>query len=154
MLSSVTPAMGIISGGTVPNAIPDYAKIEVDVRFATDTGLDYIKSAFQQIADKVYIDGTSTKWTEQSICMAMPRLPKTMELFETVRRIAFESKFPDMIPIKVGGGSDSAYLIHAGIPTLCAMGVTGIGNHTTYEEADVDSLIERTKLMITILMKL
>lgn len=146
--------VGVISGGTVPNAIPDYAKIDVDVRFASEEGLTGIKSAFQRIAEKVYIEGTSTIWTEQSLCMAMPRLAKTMELFETARRIAIESGFPDMTPIRVGGGSDSAYLANAGVPTLCAMGVKGMGNHTTYEEADVVSLLERTKLMLTILDKL
>ena len=146
--------VGVISGGTVPSAIPDYAKIEVDVRFTTNAGLDRIKSAFEKIADKVYINGTSTKWTAQSIRMAMPRLPRTMELFETVRHIAIESKFPDISPRKVGGSSDSAYLVHGDVPTLCAMGVKGIGNHTIYEEADVASLAERTKLMLTILAKL
>lgn len=96
----------------MPNAIPDYAKIEVDVRFTTNAGVDRIKSAFEKIADKVYINGTSTKWMIQLIRMAMPCLPRTMELFETVRHIAVESKFPDISHRKVDGSSDSAYLVH------------------------------------------
>jgi glutamate carboxypeptidase len=54
----------------------------------------------------------------------------------------------------VGGGSDSAYLTKAGIPTLCALGVKGEFNHTVREWAAKDSLVERAKLLTALLTEI
>ena len=59
-----------------------------------------------------------------------------------------------MKAIAVGGGSDSAYLTRAGIPTLCALGVKGEFNHTVREWADKKSLTERAELLAALLLQL
>lgn len=67
---------------------------------------------------------------------SMERLPASETLFHRAEKIAKEWNLPDMKAIAVGGGSDSAYLTRAGIPTLCALGVKGEFNHTVREWAD------------------
>ena len=69
-------------------------------------------------------------------------------VLEEYRRLGFQ---PEMTAKGVGGGSDSAALTMAGVPTVCALGVKGEFNHTVREYAMEDSLFERTKLLITIL---
>ena len=46
----------------------------------------------------------------------------------------------------MGGVSDSGISVTNGIPTVCAMGVRGQGNHTAEEFAVVESLYSRTVL--------
>lgn len=84
----------------------------------------------------------------------MERLDSSLELFNRANDIAVKNGLPEMKAIAVGGGSDSAYLTKAGIPTLCALGVRGQFNHTEREWAVEDSLIEREKLLLALLMKL
>ena len=59
-----------------------------------------------------------------------------------------------MIYKAVGGGSDSAYATVAGVPTICALGVQGVRNHTAEEFAVVDTLFSRCKLFATIMLNI
>lgn len=149
-----TVNVGVIAGGTVPNAIPEDAWCRVDVRFRTMAGMKRVEKAFQEIADRVYIDGVKTECRCEIKVGAMERLASSEKLFERAQEIAGEAGLPKMKAIAVGGGSDSAYTTAAGVPTLCAMGVKGQFNHTVREWAEESSLTERTKLSAALLMKL
>ncbi len=149
-----TVNVGVISGGTVPNAIPEHAWCQVDVRFASAAGLARVENAFQEITDEVYIDGVKTACVCQIKMAAMEKLPASEALFEKAQAIAKDAGLPAMKAIAVGGGSDSAYLTMEGVPTLCAMGVKGQYNHTVREWAEESSLTERAKLSAALLMEL
>lgn len=146
--------VGRIEGGTVPNAVPEHAKIICDLRFEKAADLLDLQAKLQTIANKVYIEGTHTTLTSLTNFKSMDKSEATMELFNKVNKLAVENGFAPMTPKFVGGGSDSAYMVAAGVPTLCAMGVQGARNHTVDEFAVVDSLFTRCKLMITILCNL
>ena len=49
--------------------------------------------------------------------------------------------------IKKGGGSDAAYTVMAGAPTLCSCAIEGGGAHTLSEKADLSTLEERACLI-------
>lgn len=149
-----TVNVGVIAGGTVPNAIPEDAWCRVDVRFRTMAGMKRVEKAFREMADRVYIDGVKTACRCEIKVGAMERLASSEELFEKAQKIAGEAGLPEMKAIAVGGGSDSAYTTAAGVPTLCAMGVKGQFNHTVREWAEENSLTERAKLSAVLLMKL
>ena len=83
----------------------------------------------------------------------MERTEATMQLLEVAKEAAKESGLPVPGPKLCGGGSDAAYTVQSGVPTLCSIGVEGARNHTVEEWADVESLFTRTKLMIAILLK-
>lgn len=145
---------GVIGGGTVANAVPEHAWCKVDVRFKKQEGIERIEKAFDAIAKKVYVDHTTTTCKCLVKVAAMAELPGSKELFEKAEAIAEENGLPKMKPIMVGGGSDSAYLTMAGVPTLCALGVRGEFNHTVREWAEESSLTERAKLLTALLVTL
>lgn len=145
---------GVISGGTVPNAIPEDAWCRVDVRFRTMAGIERVERAFREITDRVYIDGVKTTCRCEIKMGAMERLASSEALFARAQEIAAEAGLPAMKAIAVGGGSDSACITAEGVPTLCAMGVKGQFNHTVREWAEESSLTERAKLSAALLMKL
>ena len=146
--------VGVITGGTVCNATPAYCKIICDMRFKNSSYLPAVKKQLQQIADKVYIEGTTTKITEILEFNAMLRLDESMQLFDFVKTVAAEEGFGELSPKAVGGASDSGYTTTVGIPSCCAMGVQGGRNHTDEEFAVVDSLFSRAKLLIALLLKI
>ncbi len=154
MAEGTTVNVGVIAGGTVPNAIPENAWCRVDVRFRTMAGIERVEKALKEIMDKVYIDQVQTTCRCEVKMGAMERLASSEELFDKANQIAREAGLPEMKAIAVGGGSDSAYITAEGVPALCAMGVKGQFNHTVREWAEESSLTERAKLSAALLMKL
>jgi glutamate carboxypeptidase len=53
-----------------------------------------------------------------------------------------------------GGGSDGNFTGAAGIPTLDGLGLRGAGGHTLSEFIEIDSLVDRTRLLAGLLMAL
>lgn len=76
------------------------------------------------------------------------------QLFDVVKSVYEENGFGTPYEKTVGGGSDSAYTVFAGVPTVCAMGVKGGRNHSPEEYAVVDTLFERAKLLAACVVKL
>ena len=46
-----------------------------------------------------------------------------------------------------GGGSDAAYTAATGVPTVCAVGMTGWDWHSIRERTEPDALTRRAKLL-------
>ena len=136
------------------NSAPAYAKMIVDMRFTDPAMLEAMKAKFQEINDKVYVDGVTCKMTPVSLMQPMVELESSKELFELVKKVYEEEGFGSPKAITVGGGSDSAYTTMVGVPTVCAMGVKGGRNHTVDEFADVESLFMRAKLMCAVMLAL
>ena len=146
--------VGVIEGGTVHNSAPAYAKMIVDMRFTDPAMLEAMKAKFQEINDKVYVDGVTCKMTPVSLMQPMVELESSKELFELVKKVYEQEGFGSPKAITVGGGSDSAYTTMVGVPTVCAMGVKGGRNHTVDEFANVESLFMRAKLMCAVMLAL
>lgn len=144
----------VIEGGTVHNAAPAYAKVTVDMRFEDPALLEPMKAKFQEINDKVYVDGVTCKITPVSTLLPMVRLAGSEKLFELVKKVYEEEGFGSPKAITVGGASDSAFTTAVGVPTVCAMGVKGGRNHTVDEFADVESLFMRAKLITAVMLAL
>ena len=146
--------VGVIGGGTVPNACPEEAWCVIDLRFKTAAELERVRRGLRVLETYCYVDRTETVVTESFVFPAMERLRGTMLLLERANRTAAAYGFPEMKPISVGGGSDSATLTACGVPVLDAMGVRGRRNHTVEEYAELESVFERTKLACALLAEL
>ncbi len=139
--------VGVIQGGTVPNAVPGQAKIIVDIRYLEPSLLPQIRRQLQEVAAKNYVKDTTTTLTEVPGIAPMKTTPAVENLFAIVKKTYEEMELGTPYPKLVGGGSDSAYSVLAGVPTVCAMGVKGGRNHSPQEFAVVETLFERAKLL-------
>lgn len=139
--------VGVIEGGIVPNAVPGYAKIVVDVRYQDPALLPEIRRQLQEVAAKRYVPDTTTTLTETPGIAPMQTTEGVKQLFEVVKKTYAEMGLGTPYGKYVGGGSDSAYSVIAGVPTVCAMGVKGGRNHSPEEFAIVETLFERAKLL-------
>ncbi len=137
---------GVVSGGIGENTVPGEAKISIGIRFPSLAVRDEILADIRAATDQVHIEGTHAKMQVRMMMECMETTDGVMKLFEHVRSVAEECGYGDVHSFSVGGVSDSGVSVSHGVPTVCAMGVKGEGNHTKDEYAEVDSLFERTVL--------
>lgn len=151
----ITFNVGTIKGGTVSNAIPGYCEVEGDIRFQDPDISPFVKEELLKVLNHTYMEGTKTElllYHEGMLPMKMTE--ENRKLFEFVKKTGEENGIPVSEGKLVGGGSDSGYVVYAGVPTVCAMGVKGRFNHTRDEYALKDSLFERAKLLGAVILKM
>ena len=151
----ITFNVGTIKGGTVSNAIPGYCEVEGDIRFQDPDISPFVKEELLKVLNHTYMEGTKTElllYHEGMLPMKMTE--ENRKLFEFVKKTGEENGIPVSEGKLVGGGSDSGYVVYAGVPTVCAMGVKGRFNHTRDEYALKDSLFERAKLHGSVILKI
>ncbi|MDU2065102.1 MAG: M20 family metallopeptidase [Sporomusaceae bacterium] len=149
-----TVNVGVISGGSVANAVPEHAQIVVDIRYKKPEAIVKMEESIRSVAAKTYIEGTTTTVTRRPGIEAMETTAGVKELFALVAKVYEENGFGKPYEKAVGGGADSAYTVMAGVPTVCAMGVKGERNHSPEEYALVESLFERAKLLAACVLEL
>ena len=138
---------GVITGGTVANAVADSASLVIDMRYLTAAdGAEGLES-LRKIAAENVIPGTSCEVSNlRERFTPMEVTEGNLKLYEIVRQQG--EKLGLAVEKKVGGGaSDAGWTVRAGAPSLCAMGARGSFNHSDREFIELDSLVERTKLL-------
>lgn len=150
----ITFNVGTIKGGSVRNAVPGHAEIEVDVRVMEPNQYEYVDQKISEIVKKTYVEGTTTTFTKKTGIPPMVRTAGNDKLFELVSRVSAELGFQAPTAIISGGGTDSAYSVKAGVPTIDQLGVKGEGAHSDREYAVVDTLFERARLAIACILEL
>lgn len=139
--------VGLISGGTCVNAVPDYCRLEVDVRFTSRQHLDALLEKVKHIIATPVVRGTHATLAVSSINEVMEASQKNLWLFSQVKVASDAIEYPGTLhPIQVGGWSDANLAAGMGIPAICAMGACGEGHHTTEEFVTISSLVPRAML--------
>lgn len=141
----VTTTVGMITGGTAANTIPQFARFCVDLRV---TNAEDGESFTRRIL------GLKPEGPDMQLRvtggMNRPPYPKTPEgtaLFEHVRALGVElGRVIEDVPM-TGGGSDGNFTAAVGTPTIDGLGIDGDGAHTLQEYGLVSSLAPQAKLM-------
>lgn len=148
----ISVSVNTISGGTASNVIPDCCTVQADLRFSGYGQYQKLKNSIEEICSRNYIEGTETKLNFEEAIMPFECTEKELALYEEIKMTA--EAIGHRVPggHKRGGASDAAYLQMAGIPVLCAMGVSGENSHSKEEYASVESLADRTELLVHFLI--
>ena len=144
---------GIIHGGKARNIVPESCEITVDIRFKNEDQQHKALEILEKAVQTNHVDGCRAMWNMVSLRPAMTCTDENIELFEKVMEAADELDLPRLLPKERGGGSDSAYTVGIGIPTVCSMGPVGRYEHTVREEADISTLPERAMLLAASILK-
>ncbi|MGM9582266.1 MAG: M20 family metallopeptidase [Phascolarctobacterium sp.] len=150
----LTVSVGVIKGGMVSNAVPDYCYAELDVRYKKLEHMEYIKEKIREVCSQTFIEGTTT---EVEFVAPMPAFEETAanhRLLAYINSVATSYGYPAFAPIYVGGMSDAAYFGSVGVPTVCSMGGQGSGAHTKEERADVESFFRRWLIAMACIMEI
>jgi glutamate carboxypeptidase len=141
----ITTTVGMISGGTAANVIPQYCQVSVDLRVRDEAAGREMTARILGLEPhdpdvRLLVTGE----------MNRPPFEKTSGidgLFRHAKALARDIGF-DLVDTRMtGGGSDGNFTAALGIPTLDGLGIDGDGAHTEWEYGLVSSIEPRTMLM-------
>jgi glutamate carboxypeptidase len=141
----VTTTVGIITGGTAPNVIPQHCHITVDLRVRD-------VAAGAEFEAKILALEPFDKGVKLEVTGGMNRPPFEKSaaidvLFRHAQGIARGIGFALEHTEMTGGGSDGNFTAALGVPTLDGLGIDGDGAHTEWEHGLISSIEPRTRLM-------
>ncbi len=148
----VTLNVGVIAGGSVPNAVPDQASAQVDVRVVRPEDMAPVEAAIRAIAAEVRVPGTSTSVGDGWGFPPMARTPAIAALADLARSCAGELGF-SVDDAATGGVSYANLLAGAGLPVLDGLGPVGGHDHSPREYIDEASIIPRTALLALLIAR-
>ena len=148
----VTTSVGMVSGGTAANTIPQRAQFCVDLRVTTAADGEHFSQAILGLRAhdpdvRVTVRGD----------MNRPPYEKNAavtKLFTKVQGLAAELGLDLQDVPMTGGGSDGNFTAALGVPTLDGLGIDGDGAHTLQEYGLVSSIAPRAGLMQHLLQSL
>lgn len=145
----VTTNVGMVSGGTAANVIPQHCRFSVDLRVTNAADGERYSAAILGLA-------AHDSDVRLTIVGGMNRPPYVksegvQRLYNHARAVAVELGFDlGEVPL-TGGGSDGNFTAALGVPTLDGLGIDGDGAHTLHEYGLVSSIEPRRKLMARLL---
>ncbi len=148
---SCTFSVGIVHGGQWVNCVPSVCTGEVLSMAKRQGDLD------RGVERMLALSGTANDVTF-AVTRGVTRPvwePEagTLALYERARGLCRQMGL-DLSHASAGGGSDGNFTGTMGIPTLDGLGVRGSGAHTLDEHIEIDSLVERARLMAGLLATL
>lgn len=142
--------VGLISGGTAANVVPEHCAIEVDLRMRALADADMLVTKLQGLTPydpdvRLTVEGNLNR-------PPFEKTPQSEKLLGVARDIAAGIGF-DLQDVYAGGGSDGNFLGHA-LPVLDGLGVDGAGAHTLEEYLLISSLVPRMRLLRGLMQQL
>ena len=147
--TSVTPT--IASAGTADNVVPAVASIHVDVRVENEDERRRVLTAMQSL---VATDAAAR--VEVSGDINRPPMPESASstLFPLAEQVAASLGLKPLSGVAVGGGSDGNFTAALGVPTLDGLGAVGGGAHADHEYVEMDTLVDRARLLAGLVAQL
>ncbi|MEI7770557.1 MAG: M20/M25/M40 family metallo-hydrolase, partial [Chloroflexales bacterium] len=130
----------------VPNAVPDSAPAQVDVRVARPEDMAPVEGAIRAIAGEERVSGTRTSVGGGWGFAPMARTPQILRLAEVAKGCAQDLGFT-ISDAATGGVSYANLLAGLGLPVLDGLGPVGGHDHSPREYIDIDSIVPRTALL-------
>ena len=147
--TTVTPTMA--SAGTAENVVPAETRVRVDVRVMDPAEKVRLEAAMGGLA-------TSVPGATFEVLGGLNRPPmhesSSASLFPVAQRAAAAAGLPEVRGVAVGGGSDGNFTAAAGVPTLDGLGAVGGGAHADHEFVEVDTMVDRARLLASLLTEL
>lgn len=147
----VTVNVGVISGGTRPNVVPERCVLEVDVRATDAASQDEAEAAVRELAAATDVPDVTVDVERRAGHRPMQKLERSGRLVEHAVAIANRLGF-EVTDTATGGASDANTTSGMGVPTLDGLGPIGGNDHSPAEYVDVASIVPRTALFAGLLL--
>lgn len=139
-----TVNVGVASGGTQSNVVPEDAEAVIDVR--TITMAEALRMSEIITGLTPIISGTSLSVTGGINRPPLERTSASATLYALATNIASGLGF-ELPETLAGGGSDGNFTAVLGVPTLDGLGALGDGPHAEYEHILSSALVQRSALL-------
>jgi glutamate carboxypeptidase len=148
----VTVNVGMMTGGTSANTVPERASCQIDFRYVRQVDGVELMSAFDQLARGLAAE-TGARFTIGGGIKRAPleRSDASVALMQRYETCALaEGLRGGEAPLQ-GGGSDANTVSAVGVPAIDALGPRGKGFHTHDEYIELPTLAQRTRALVRFL---
>lgn len=143
----ITINAGVISGGTLPNVVPDFAQAQFDLRYLHDEDRVAIEKRFHELMMQKRIPNVElTLERAPDIKEPMVQTPESLKLAHQAQQIANLLGF-SVRHVLTGGASDASFVTSHGVPALDGLGPIGGRDHSPDEYLVLSSVAPRTALL-------
>jgi len=142
----VTVNVGVLSGGTRSNVVPDRCVLEIEVRAWESAALKEAMEAIRRILELPNVPGVRAAVDLTTEYPPMERGPSSARLVETAQRLARDLGF-DLADASTGGVSDANLVAAAGTPVLDGLGPVGGDDHSPDEWVDLAGVAPRVAIL-------
>ncbi len=147
--------VGMVSGGSSKNTVPDRARCDIDLRFTTrgdgEALLDLLRSDAARAASTV--PGAAIEFEGRVSRDPLERTAASARLLEDYLDCARASGLGAQEAGLVGGGSDANTLAALGVPCIDGLGPRGSGYHTHDEQIELDTLVPKAEAAARLLFR-
>lgn len=151
--SGVNINVGLIKGGSTVNTVPDYASIEVDVRIDQIKQVEVVDKDIRDIVNNNDINKATTKISGNITRPPMELNTQNENLANLIVNLGKKLDI-EIDAVSTGGGSDASFTSAMNIPTVDGLGPVGGDQHSEQEYLEINSLLERKKLLEKVLITL
>jgi glutamate carboxypeptidase len=141
----ITTNVGLVSGGTGVNVVPEHCRINADMRILDLEAAAEMEARFHALRSPDA--DVEIKVTGGLLRPPFERSAQVTLLFDKAAAVADTLGFTLESGPRAGGGSDGNFTAALGLPTLDGLGVDGDGAHTHQEHLIVSSIEPGTRLM-------
>jgi len=149
----VTVNVGIVSGGTSKNTVPDRAECQLDLRFETIADGEKLIGDLRAIAASHGVDGVSIEARGGVARQPLERTDASVALMNAYAKCAIESGLGGGEASLIGGGSDASTSFAMGIASIDGLGPRGIGFHTKDEQIEIATLVIKAQALARFLLR-
>jgi glutamate carboxypeptidase len=152
MRDGVTVNVGVVQGGTVPNAVPDYARAVIDARVVRTEDIEPVIAGLRAEAAREVVPGVRAALSGGWGAPPMARTPQIEALARLADACAQELDF-SVHAASTGGVSYANHLASLGLPVLDGLGPVGGLDHSPHEYIAVSSIVPRTALLALLMLR-
>jgi glutamate carboxypeptidase len=147
----VTVNVGLVSGGTSANTVPERAEASMDLRFENVASAQSLLSSLRESAERCAVPGTRIELEEAFKRLPMEKTPGSALLYQEYAACQRAAGLgADEQPL-VGGGSDGNTVAAVGLPVIDGLGPRGGAFHTLDEYVELDSFGPKAEALLRFL---
>jgi glutamate carboxypeptidase len=147
----VSVNVGLVSGGSRTNVVPERARASIDVRARSMKDAADVEASLRAL--RAQTPGTRLEIEGGFSRPPLERGEHVRALFATARNVARDLGV-DLDEGGTGGGSDGNFTAALGVPTLDGLGPRGDGAHAVHEHVEVADLPWRAAFLARLLTTL
>jgi len=147
----ITVQTTVVTGGTVSNVIPDYARAEVDIRFSQAADGPELNRKLRSL--RPISKGARLEIRGGTNRPPLERTAAVRALFRHAQELMHDMGLA-LDEASTGGGSDGSFTAALGVPTLDGLGAVGDFPHGPREHVLIGALPERAALLAGLLASL
>lgn len=152
MREGVTVNVGVIAGGSVPNAVPEYARAVIDTRVLRSEDIEPLIAALRAEAAREVVPGVRAELMGGWGAPPMAYTPDIGALARLTDECAQELGF-HVRAATTGGVSYANYFASLGLPVLDGLAPVGGLDHSPREYIQVSSIVPRTALLALLMLR-